>query len=1298
MSQALSDRQRRAIHDLALKARTLLMTEAREHLEGVYGLYEDGHIEPPDRLPQVQKDSEKQETYRRLVQSLDDEARTGFSRPEAVEKLVKEVAFTHLNRLVAFKMMEARDLIRGTLDKGTDSNAFKFYLADPEHADDLALYERGDVDVAYRHFLLWQSGQIAQGIRVLFDPDTLASRLFPRPRALNDLLDLLNDAGLEEVWLADETVGWVYQYFNEPELQAAFEKVSSGSGKFEAKDIPSATQLFTPHWVVRFLVQNTLGRLWVQMHPDTKLKDTELLNYLVPLEGALPEEPLRPVREITLLDPACGGMHFGLVAFDLFAAMYEEELEHGGEAGWPEMPSVGDARDIPTAILEHNLFGIDLDLRAVQLSALTLYLKAKSHNPEATITASNLACADVTPLNGQRLGTFVRQARFKRPVYERLMRGLWEKLQDAQQLGSLLCLEKEMKSLIEEERARYRETPLFAGLDGAFEAEAAEEEFWDIISQQIIQGLNKFAREQAAEGVDQSFFTGEANKGLRLLDLMLQHYDVVVTNPPYMSGGKMNRHLKDLVGAAYPEGSSDLYAAFIQRCLELADQRGYVGMLTMHSFMFLSSHQELRDAVRDDAAVCAMAHCGPALFGVGNPDTLQTTAFALRKAPDDEIRMNNKGTYFRLVHKPSSDEKRLALEKALVDGTNAYCVAQRDFGLIPGQPWVYWISPKLFYAFEHYQPLLEVDRTDGHKTAKNFRFIRLHWELLASSIGLGRRWRWSARAFDQVRYGRLYGQTVDWGAAAHWFYSHNSSSSCLKSDLQNRSGVSWSRVASRGVNARRFSAGYIPDVATPSVYPSTDEEQLVLVAVLNSNLGQYVLDMLNPTINYALGDIQSFPLKPVTGKETEELKELVNEIEGTFRALYSQNEIMPLFTAPPRWSNGLSDRSDTATSLAEIEKQVDSLVYEWYGIADKERADIEAELAGEPPPEDEEGIAYFLESEGEADVDLSMNRQELATCWISYAVGSILGRFRPGMLDALGGAVYRHDDLAAASVAAPDEPAADGIRRPAERFAYVGEEGANHVFSADVEAALRDLVLENGIAVLDRSHPHDLPALVNQALALMLGHDEAREVISEGARGDLRQFLSKKFFTDCHFKMYSQSRRKAPVYWPLQSANLRYGFVLFHEKIDETTLYVLQRDYLDVKLNGLRQRIGDLTAREEGLEGTARKRVARQIQELSRTLEEIETFAKTIDRIVREGYEPEPNWIDDGVILRMAPLWELIPIWRSEPKKYWKRLQEGEYDWSHIAMNYWPDRVREACKENKSYAIGHGHPEWFEGT
>jgi hypothetical protein len=406
-------------------------------------------------------------------------------------------------------------------------------------------------------------------------------------------------------------------------------------------------------------VHNTLGRLWLDMHPDTRLLGTDLLDYLVPLAGAVTPEPPRPVKEIALLDPACGAMHFGLVAFDLFAAMYQEELERAGEPGWPDASSVTDSSQIPAAIIQNNLFGIDIDLRAVQLAALALYLKAKALNPQARIAESHLACADVLPLDGARLGTFLREAHFQRPIYERLIRRLWERLKETAQLGSLLRLERDIDDLIAEERARHAKEPLFGW------REITEEEAWDLMSAQLVQGLDEFAREQAKSGVDQTFFTGEAVKGLHLVELMLRRYDVVVTNPPYMSRRKMNSGLAQLLSEAYPDAKSDLFAAFIQRCAEFAEDSGYVGMLTMHSFMFLGSYTELRQWIRQQARIESVAHCGPALFDVGNPGTLQTTAFVLHKEPDTPRRENSAGTYFRLVHAPNGDAKRQAFEQAL---------------------------------------------------------------------------------------------------------------------------------------------------------------------------------------------------------------------------------------------------------------------------------------------------------------------------------------------------------------------------------------------------------------------------------------------------------------------------------------------------------------------------------------------------------------------------------------------------------------------------------------------------------
>jgi hypothetical protein len=682
MTNALTDSQQKAIHDLALEGRRLLTQEARELLEGVYGLYADGRMEAAERLPAVMTDPEAGETHRQLALYLQEETSAGLTRPEAVERLVREVAFTHLNRLVAFKMMEARGLIRGTLDKGTDSNAFKYYLADPAHAHDLAQYQHGQVDTAYRHFLLWQSAQVAREVRVLFDPDTLASRLFPRPRALSALLHLLNQESLAPAWQADETIGWVYQYFNEDEKAEVFDRLYKQKKKLRPQDIPAATQLFTPHWVVRFLVHNTLGRLWLEMHPDSRLVAEGVLAYLAPGvkrkdvkrkdvkrkgvrgEGDVP----RRVCEITLLDPACGTMHFGMVAFDLLAAMYREELARAGEPGWPEVPSVAEADQIGAAMLAHNLFGIDIDLRAVQLAALGLYLKVKSLNPQAQVSQSNLACASVLPLDGDHLGQFLNAAHFEQPIYERLMRALWQRLGALEQLGSLLRLDQELGQLVEEERSRFRREPLFAGLAGEYEAEAAEEEFWQLISAQIEQGLDEFVRSQAATGVNQAFFAGEAVKGLRLLNLMLRRYDVVVTNPPYSGKRNLSKVLADHLDQDYPHAKGDLYTAFIQRCGEWVLPRGgRVGMITQQSFMFLSSYEKLRADLRQRFAIETMAHTGPRAFAEISGEKVNTTVFVLRSEPDTPQREESIGTYFRLVNAPEGDGKRLAFEAVLAN-------------------------------------------------------------------------------------------------------------------------------------------------------------------------------------------------------------------------------------------------------------------------------------------------------------------------------------------------------------------------------------------------------------------------------------------------------------------------------------------------------------------------------------------------------------------------------------------------------------------------------------------------------
>lgn len=627
---------------------------------------------------------------------------------------------------------------------------------------------------------------------------------------------------------------------------------------------------------------------------------------------------------------------------------------------------------------------------------------------------------------------------------------------------------------------------------------------------------------------------------------------------------------------------------------------------------------------------------------------------------------------------------------------NVYRVAQHRFDAIPGSPWIYWVSDIVRQLFGRLPALETWARLgQGLATAQNSRFIRYWWEIGIERIAIecttqekainsGKRW------FPHMKGGtarKWYGNrehVINWKNNGEELREFEGAV-IRNPDFYFQEGTCWSRTTSSGISLRYTPPGCIIDSESPSVVGTSWP---TVMCVLNSTLAEGLLNLINPTIHYQVGDLKRLPIVPK--EPSSGLQWLMNQCINWARKRETLFENSFDFVAPQSWRDGETDTYAIGVHSGKIEVQIDNEVYRLYGISDADRAAIEAELAGgglamdgdedESPPADEE------------EQEASITQEELAVRCISYAVGIVLGRFQPGVPGSLGPAVYRQSDFAVGSLPEPDEAGFDDLVGAADGFAYVDADGGRHLFPAEVEEALRNLTVPDGIAVLDEDHPRDLPALVERALSLMLGADGAQEVINEGASGDLRKFLEKDFFTKWHFRWY----RKRPVYWPLQSAKRSYGFVIFHERVDRMTLYTLQRDYLDHKLNGLRLGIGDLQSQLASLSGADRKRVERQIDQATQLLDEVTEFAATMERIVRQGYQPEENWIDDGVILRLAPLWELIPIWWREPKRYWEGLEGGDYDWSHIAMRYWPERVREKCKSNKSFAIAHGLEALFQ--
>jgi hypothetical protein len=1264
-----------ALHNFTLDARELLEKEVSEQLEGIYGLLPDGRFEAAEKYPALKELEEARKTRVLLGQLLEDEKAVGLTFREARNEFVKESAFTWLNRLVAFKMMEARSIIRQSISKGTESNAFKLWLTQSGNEDDYRRYEQGDLprnsvgegprDVAYRHFILWQCEQLAREIKVLFDPYTPSSRFFPRPAILKTMIEKMNDSNLQEVWAPgnEETIGWVYQSFNSEELEKAFREARITGKKFEAKDIPSVTQLFTPRWIVRFLVENTLGRLWVTMHPDSNLQQE--LCYFVPPESS-EKASVRHVKGIRLLDPACGTMHFGLIAFDLFHYMYKEEIEHAGQACWPERPSVEMEEEIPSSIISHNLFGIDIDLRAVQLSALTLYLKAKTFNPKAVIKDSRLTTANVHILDGDRLDSLLQGIGQERPILKRVLMTLREKLRDSEQLGSLLRLEREIQTLIEKEKSLFEKEGLQTDIYGSnkerFGADAGSIDFWKRLGEDVTVSLNSFAAEQAKTGRDQTFFTGETEKGLRLLELLSISYDVVVTNPPYMSQRKMNSTLKALVSQNYPEEKGDLYAAFIRRCLELAGEHGRVGMLTMHSFMFISSYEKLRQWIRKGAIIETLAHLGPALFSVGNPGTLQTAAFILAHETEEKKRGVFVGTYFRLVKEPDSNSKRKRFEDALVKikagetDPLVYRYHQGDFDAIPGSPWAYWLSRDVRNLFIHNDALSTVSkRPNPGNTSYNFRFLRFYWEVRRSAFGVDKNWILYSKGGG---FKKWYGNNrvvISWLPAVRDFYRKDSVARITDEEYWYRVAATYSSISTKGFSVRYFPPLGVYDRGGPALIFDSSEKVLPCLGILNSEFVAYLLKLINPTVNFQGGDLDRLPMPSPEKIKNSELATFVQECINLSIMNSAEDETTIDFISP-LWEGSLKKSiiilGNRNEKLLALGQQIDDEVYRLYEIEGDEREAIEVELAeavsreGDSEEPGEESGNDSGEAGGEGS---QLTCEELARQWISYAVGIVVGRFEPGVENGLG----------------------------------------RGQFSDEVAGKLRSLADADGILVMDEGHPDDLTDRVHKALAVMLGDSSAAEVVKAATEKEgpaeelLRQYLDRAFF-----KLHIQQYRKRPVYWFLQSPKKKYGVWVFHEKMTKDTLFRIKTEYLESKIKLLANQIADLQRRRDSAEGRERRQLEKEMVNLIEVLDDIREFLKRLEYIIKErGYAPH---IDDGVLLNMAPLWELIPSWQTEPKKAWEELEKGEYDWAHQAMDYWPDRVREKCKTNRSYAIAHG--------
>ena len=630
---AFDDKTRNRLQKLVSDCRSLLSAEFAIQVQQTYGLDPNsGEVTPLDRLAHL-SDRERhtaQLLRDTLAHYLAGDENDNTNRIAAIDRIIREQAFTVLNRLAALLMMEARGLLLPAVSQGQQSQAFELY----KMIAGSALGETGD---AYRVFLFSLFDEFAQDLPALFDRFAPQGQLFPREPALMQLIDALKHHEVAPLWAEDETIGWIYQYFNSKDERKKMREASQAPRN--SRELAVRNQFFTPRYVVEFLVDNTLGRLWFNATGGhTGLRERCQYLLVKPDEAPPAAAKLRDPRTLKLLDPACGSMHFGLYAFDLFLDIYREawdwEQTHGpgsldlstrqADDLRPLCQTYADAdaflRDVPRLIIEHNIHGVDIDPRAAQIASLALWLRAQRAWHEAGTTAKDrpavgqghVLAAVAPPAEKELRQRFMAQLDgldaelFEHTLF--MLKGLPE-------LGVLLQVERELPQLIRK---------VFGEHGSLFKD--ADTEQWAQAETRLRAALTDFA--QAARASYQGrLFAQDALQGLRLIDLSREVFDVVVMNPPF---GALAANTKDRLAKAYPRSKNDLLAIFVERGLELMRPGGRLGAITSRTCFFLSSFQKWREEiVLGVAKPEVMADLG---HGVMDDAMVEAAAYVLEKA------------------------------------------------------------------------------------------------------------------------------------------------------------------------------------------------------------------------------------------------------------------------------------------------------------------------------------------------------------------------------------------------------------------------------------------------------------------------------------------------------------------------------------------------------------------------------------------------------------------------------------------------------------------------------------------
>ncbi|MGX1983229.1 Eco57I restriction-modification methylase [Thermolongibacillus altinsuensis] len=1107
-------------------------------------------------------------SYKNGLQKLLKEIET-----KGYDQVIEEVAYTWFNRLIAIRFMEVHNYLPSkirVLSSETKGKVDPDILTDYQYTDlpvdkeEIAsLLQQGKREEAYRKLLIAQCNELHKIMPFLFEKLADYTELL-LPESLLHVDSLINKLGKElgdENFEHVEVIGWLYQYYISEKKDEVFAGLKKNK-KITKENIPAATQLFTPHWIVRYMVENSLGHMWLESHPESNLK-AEMKYYVEPAEQepevqAKLEELRNPnlsPEDITVLDPACGSGHILVYAFDLLYKIYEER-------GYP-------AREIPFLILEKNLYGIDIDDRAAQLAAFALMMKAREKTKKVFRHPPVLNVISIQESND----ILIDQAAELIGENETEVAAIKELLQTfigAKNYGSIL-------------------RPKNVDFD---------------------RYLRKVKQlEQSGVPTLETFEVYEQLKKIKALiiqaKLLASQYDIVVTNPPYMGSKGMNPQLKKYLSDNYPKGKSDLFAAFMIRTQHFTVENGFSAAINQHSWMFLSSFEELRKEFLSHTTIYSMLHLGTRAFEEVGGEVVQSTSFVLRQS----FIANYKGKYVRLVDYSSSRAKE---EMFLCKKENDIFVRnQEGFKDIPGSPIAYWASPKVREIFKQNPPLKEfAEPRQGLATSDNNRFLRLWHEVTYQKIGFGCKSSLEAQESKKKwfpynkggEFRKWYGNQeylVNWENDGFEIRNLVDQSGKLRSRPQNtgyyfKEGITWSFVSSSNFGVRYTPNGFIFDVGGSSIFPNNDWIYYV-TAYLCSKLSFKFLQYINPTLNFQVGNIGDLPIV-FNEKEKSEIDRLaiqnINiskndwdffETSWNFKQhpfLTFRGEAKTLEECYANWADHAEKQFQ---QLKKNEEELNRIFIELYGLQD--------ELTPEVP--DEEVTVRRAD------------RVRDAKSFLSYCVGLMMGRYS---LDVEGLAYAGGEwDASKYKTFQPDK---DGII-PLTETAY---------FEDDVISRLQELLI------------------------IMFGEDTLAENLrwlaesltmksNETPTERLRRYFFDEFYDD-HCKIY----QKRPIYWMVESGSKKGFRALFYlHRYTPETLATMRFTYVQNLQEKLRQEEKRLEQDliNPDLSSAMKKRYEKQLKQLRAQQEELVEFDKKLAELANQRIALD---LDDGVVVNYEKL------------------------------------------------------------